>query len=102
MPGGNRRGPMGEGPMSGRGMGYCAGYDRPGFANGGGAWGGRGGGRGRRNMYYATGQPGWMRDDAPGVDDSADALRESANAIRQSLHAIEERLTTLEQKSDRS
>lgn len=27
---------------------------------------GRGGGRGHRNMYYATGLPGWMRGMSPG------------------------------------
>jgi len=70
MPGGNRTGPAGMGPMTGRGAGYCAGFSTPGFANpgggrffgaGGGAFGGRGRGRGYRNQYYATGQPGWAR-----------------------------------------
>ena len=30
MPGGDRKGPMGEGPMTGRGLGLCAGNDTPG------------------------------------------------------------------------
>jgi len=56
--------------MTGRAMGYCAGYAAPGFVNPGigrgfGAFGrgrgGGGGGYGRRNMYYATGLPGWQR-----------------------------------------
>ncbi len=57
MPGGNRKGPRGEGPMTGRAAGYCAGNGGPGaaaFASqamggqgmGGQAGGGRGGGRG--------------------------------------------------------
>ena len=33
MPGGDRTGPRGSGPMTGRGMGYCVGYVRPGFIN---------------------------------------------------------------------
>ena len=33
MPGGDRTGPRGFGPMTGRRAGYCAGYDRPGFDN---------------------------------------------------------------------
>jgi len=58
------------GPMTGRGAGYCAGYGVPGYANpmpgrgfgmGWGRGGGWGGGRGWRNMYYATGLPGWAR-----------------------------------------
>ena len=70
MPRGDRTGPMGHGPMTGRGAGYCAGFDTPGFMNTGsragmglrrGA-GGRGGhGYRHRNVYYATGLPGWMR-----------------------------------------
>ena len=31
MAGGNGRGPNGMGPMTGRGLGFCAGNDRPGF-----------------------------------------------------------------------
>lgn len=65
MPAGNRRGPTGMGPMSGRGAGYCAGNDNPGYANPMGMRGGMGmrafGGRGYRNWFYASGQPGWMR-----------------------------------------
>jgi hypothetical protein len=65
MPGGDRTGPLGMGPMTGRVAGFCAGYPVPGYMNpvgGGGYWGrGRGGGWGRRNWYYATGLPGWAR-----------------------------------------
>ncbi|MFP3937192.1 MAG: DUF5320 domain-containing protein [Phycisphaerae bacterium] len=68
MPGGDRTGPAGMGPMSGRAAGFCAGYPAPGYANpagGRGFWGWgrgrRGGGRGRRNWYHATGLPGWQR-----------------------------------------
>ena len=66
MPRGDGTGPAGMGPMTGRAAGYCAGYPVPGFMNpvgGRGYWGrGRGGGRGRRHMYYATGVPGWARE----------------------------------------
>ena len=51
--------------MTGRAAGYCAGYTVPGFMNPIGGRGflgrGRGGGRGRRHWYYATGVPGWAR-----------------------------------------
>jgi hypothetical protein len=51
MPRGNGTGPMGMGPMSGRGAGYCAGYAMPGqmnpFGGRGGFGYGRGGGFGR-------------------------------------------------------
>ncbi len=66
MPRGDRRGPDGAGPMTGRALGYCAGNDQPGFtANaapqgvgrgprngaGRGPGFGRGFGRGRRMGY---------------------------------------------------
>ena len=71
MPGGDRTGPVGMGPMTGRAAGYCAGSADPGYvsAPGGrgfrGSGGGRGGGdrgrHGRRNRFYATGLTGWQR-----------------------------------------
>jgi hypothetical protein len=77
MPRGDRTGPAGLGPMTGRAAGYCAGYPVAGFMNdpgwggaygggrgwgrGGGGWGRGGGGWGHRHWYYATGLPGWQR-----------------------------------------
>jgi hypothetical protein len=49
MPRGDRTGPWGAGPMTGRAAGYCAGYPVPGFMNPGRGYGrgfGRGWGRG--------------------------------------------------------
>lgn len=34
MPGGDRTGPYSEGPMTGRGRGYCEGNEQPGFLHG--------------------------------------------------------------------
>ena len=77
MPYGDATGPFGEGPRTGRGLGYCAGYAQPGYARfgygrgpaagfgygwgPGGGFGARGAGRGRRNWYYRTGLTGWQR-----------------------------------------
>jgi len=51
MPGGDKKGPNGEGPMTGRKLGLCTGNSEPGFMSGqpGGLGLGRaaGGGRGR-------------------------------------------------------
>jgi len=60
MPRGDKTGPWGQGPMTGRRAGYCAGYDRPGYANP--AFGyGRGFGRGfGRGMGRGFGR-GWGR-----------------------------------------
>ena len=63
MPRFDGTGPMGQGAMTGGGRGYCAVVlngvgARP--VNTQGSYG-RGGGRGFRNCFYATGLSGWMR-----------------------------------------
>lgn len=72
MPGKDRTGPFGMGPMTGRAAGFCAvpgvaGYMNQAPGGGFGNWGRRrvggfgGGGRGWRNRFYATGMTGWQR-----------------------------------------
>ena len=57
MPRGDRSGPNGMGPMTGRGAGFCNGFNAPGYISGGVAGGyGMGAGRGargRRNGFGA-------------------------------------------------
>jgi hypothetical protein len=55
MPRGDGTGPWGQGPMTGRGLGYCAGHPQPGFANSGPGFrrGGRGFGRGFRQRRFS-------------------------------------------------
>lgn len=66
MPFGDKTGPNGMGPRTGRGLGYCSRFNSPGFTKGtprGGRGFGRGFGRGRgpgfgrgyRNRYYPRG-----------------------------------------------
>ena len=111
---------MGQGPMTGRGAGYCAGYGVPGYANPwGGAFGGaRGGGRGRgwRHGYHATGVPGgarggWMHGawppppmyagPAPAMTagDETASLREQSEYLEQALEDVRKRLAELESGS---
>ena len=116
MPRGDRTGPMGQGPMTGRRMGYCTGADVPGYASapgrgmgfgGGGGWGG--GGRGHRNMFYATGLYGWQRAGAvppiPPVpasvsrEDEIEALKRQADYFGSQLEVIRKRIEEL-QKED--
>ncbi len=54
MPGGDGTGPNGEGPMTGRGMGFCAGFNVPGYANPGfgGRWIRRGRGFAFRRIFF--------------------------------------------------
>lgn len=63
MPRGDRTGPWGRGPMTGRSAGYCAGFPDPGYMNPVGGGPGRGGGRGRgRGM-------GWRFRRGPDIPD---------------------------------
>lgn len=77
MPGGDRTGPAGMGPTTGRARGYCNRFAVPGFANGGGRrgnrFGGRSGGWGNRFWYHAAGLSGWQGKamDQPGSELSA-------------------------------
>lgn len=104
MPRGDGTGPMGAGPMTGRALGYCAGLGRPGFAYGPNAGFGRGGGRGRRNRYYATGLFGWMRGGwggaapfaAPGAATERQFLEHESAALQARLDEIRQRLGELE------
>jgi hypothetical protein len=74
MPQGDRRGPRGAGPRSGRGLGNCQGKDTPGFEDPvfgqtqgwRRSWFGRFGGFGRRHRFFATGRGRWNEfDNAP-------------------------------------
>jgi hypothetical protein len=95
---------MGAGPMTGRGLGPCAGYGHPGYANPapgyGMGYGMRGGGRGWRNMYYATGVPGWARPGfvplAPDPDQELAALKEQAAWLAGQAAAIQSRIEAIE------
>ena len=118
MPGGDRTGPMGAGPMTGRGAGFCAGYNVPGFANPVGGRGlgfgrGRGGfgrgfgrGWGRGAGWGAGGGYGWSgygygqyaQPAAPTKEQEVEGLRNEAQFLKDSLEQINQRLAELESK----
>jgi hypothetical protein len=107
MPGGDGTGPVGMGPMTGRGAGYCAGYPTPGYMSpvgGRGFWGrGRGGGWGRRNRFYATGLPFSARVTqsffgAPSAEQEREALRQQSQYLQESLDSINRRIEDLEKE----
>lgn len=86
MPGRDGTGPTGHGPMTGGRRGFCG--DATAFPS-------RGGGRGRRNQFYATGLTGWQRAQADAqatapTSDESDALSR-----------VEEKLTQVLQRLDR-
>ena len=59
-----------------------------------------GGGRGRRNMYYATGLPGWARAGAvppvPAVEQELADLKAQAGWLAGQLDAIQKRIEDFE------
>lgn len=114
MPGGDRTGPLGEGSMTGWGLGYCGGFDAPGygymrpsFARGSGF--GRRRGRGmRRGMgfglrYGAPVYP-YPYDTPYSRENEAEILRQQAKHLEDSLEQINKRLTQMEEqaKKDKS
>ncbi len=117
MPAGDRTGPMGMGSMTGRRAGFCTGNNAPGYANNfapGPGFGRRGGGRGRRNMYWATGMTGWQRGynnpywnepyaaPAPEVNEgqNLEALKNQAKYFEGALNEINERIKKLEDNNE--
>ncbi len=117
MPRGDRTGPAGAGPMTGRGAGYCAGYPVPGYMNPGfgrgwfgfgrgfgRGWFGRG--RGWRNRFWAFGYPGGMPAPygfpaypyAPDLEpkQEMDMLKQQADDLKAELDEIQSRIETLE------
>jgi hypothetical protein len=115
MPAGDRTGPIGQGPVTGRRLGYCAGFDSPGFTKGpGGGMGrgfssgrgmrfGRGMARGRgfgRRWGFNTplqGNPGM-----PSVskEDEIRLLKSEADALEHSQKDIMKRLSDLEKEKE--
>ena len=123
MPGGDRTGPRGEGPLTGRGAGDCASYDRPraagrgyvrpGYAGPGfglGWGGGRGGGRRWRHWFTAAGPPRWASfGGAPAwrygpyaepvtQEQEVESLKAQAGWLRQELEAVNQCLEELEKE----
>jgi hypothetical protein len=112
MPLGDRTGPLGQGFRTGRGAGFCAGFQAPGSMNPAGrlGLGGWGGGRGGRNWFRATGLTGWQRGMAgqaaftnpqmgglAGVSE-IQALKSEAASLKSALEAVSKKLENLEAK----
>lgn len=105
MPDGDRSGPLGMGPGSGRGAGFCAGHGMPGYANprpgrvmGRGRGGGRGGGRwieGRGGDWGA----GWRARFGRWGFGEADSTGETGDTLRGELEEMRSRLEELEKRS---
>lgn len=113
MPGFDGTGPMGMGSMTGGARGLC--NPRQVTQTGPAAVRGYGGGRGHghRNMYYATGVPGWRRSSSVGFrgmpteapyagEQELDFLKNQATALKAELDAIHARLQEVESRGEGS
>lgn len=111
MPAGNRTGPWGYGPMTGRGLGYCAGFPAPGFmlpgphlgfGRGFGRGLGFGRGRGFRRLWFSGfwgyPQPYWSPFHSMSSKEEETVLSEQAAILEKQLEQIKVRLTELRQE----
>ena len=107
MPRGDRTGPMGAGPMTGRAAGFCAGSAAPGFASFGGGFGrgfGRGGGWGRgfgRGLGRGWGGPVAGAVAPTGPQELA-VLKQQAQQLQADMELIQGRIQELETKPDKA
>lgn len=109
MPGGDRTGPRGMGPMTGRGFGWCRGAwegGSPGSHHGPTPGFGYGRSRGWRHCNYATGLPGWARGGRGrfwpmgysqwSPQDELDYLKEYTQGLEEALNATRSRMAEIE------
>ena len=104
MPQGNRRGPEGAGPMTGRAMGYCTGQTVPGYANratgtgvgrGMGWRNAHGYGRGLRRRYFHPDES--FEDLAPTKEEELHDLKTQAKRLERTLEEVNKRIKNLEE-----
>ena len=112
MPGLDGTGPMGQGPMTGGGRGYCAvPLTGAGRLSGRRSFYGRGGGRGFRNCFYLTGLPGWMRVQrgmqafggfgwAVSKEDEVTMLKNQADFLKEQLEDVQARIQAINGKQE--
>jgi hypothetical protein len=105
MPGGDGTGPMGMGSRTGRGMGFCNGYNSPGFASQGFGRrffsGGRGMGRGFRWRQIPIFQQPIQQtkeQERQLLENDKRAIEEERKSLEQEAEAIKKRLEELDKQ----
>ncbi len=106
MPRGDGTGPMGMGPMTGRGAGLCSGFAAPGAANNLGGFGGgcrRGGGRMMRGAGF-SGNNRFMGQQNAGatvpVANEKEFLANQAKFLEKQLEQVKQRLGSVSSESE--
>jgi len=90
MPQGDRTGPNGQGPMTGRGLGFCSGSNTPGYMNSGFGRGmSRGFGRGRG---FGFRQQAFIQPQVITETQEKEMLKQELEAIKAEQSEIETRL----------
>jgi hypothetical protein len=105
MPQGDRTGPVGAGSRTGRGLGYCAGMDTPGYANPGFGFGGFGRGRGwrrgfgLRHRFFAAAPIGWGYPSytPPTREETLSELKANAEWLNGQLDIVNKRIEELKE-----
>ena len=99
MPRGDRTGPFGEGPQTGRRMGYCAGYEHPGFVSPHPNWGGGGYGRRFRGGFGHGGGSGFgFRHGYGSYDQGSIADVSEKTMIENEIRILKDQLSALEDR----
>ena len=101
MPGYDGTGPNGQGQMTGRGMGYCAGYPVPGCMNPGfrrGMGQGFGRGRGFRWRQMITSDPQIAQEQPADKEETLEALEDKRKAIEQEIQFFEQGLVEFKKR----
>ncbi len=103
MPFGDGTGPAGLGPMTGRGLGRCAGYSTPGYLKGFGRGWGRGWGRGlgrswRWRRWIDFGYYPWTNNQQLTKEEEKQILDDELKYLQEEMEEIKKRMKELEEK----
>ncbi|MBN2803206.1 MAG: DUF5320 domain-containing protein [Deltaproteobacteria bacterium] len=109
MPRGDKTGPQGMGPMTGRGAGFCRGFQVPGFMNsvhrrGFGCGNGfsNGNGFGWRNRTFSGANQGWgfQQSDSFSSNEAGQNMtkEQELNVLKEQARYVEESLTNIRKR----
>jgi len=102
MPGGDRTGPLGEGPKTGKGLGFCTGNEYPGYLNMHPTRGARFGRRFRRGYGYGAGfgfrhgYRSFYRGNMADVSEKT-LIENEIRILKDQLSALEDRLSKIKE-----